>query len=43
MKPKSVRDFMSTNVTTVNPEMGIMDLAQMLQENTFQTTSGCGK
>ena len=31
-----VKDFMSTNVTTVNPEMGIVDLAQMLQETHFR-------
>ncbi len=31
-----VKDFMSTNVTTVNPEMGIVDLAQMLQEKHFR-------
>ena len=31
-----MKDFMSTNVTTVNPEMGIVDLAQMLQETHFR-------
>ena len=31
-----VKDFISTNVTTVNPEMGIVDLAQMLQETHFR-------
>ena len=31
-----VGEFISTNVTTVSPEMGIVDLAQMLQEKHFR-------
>jgi len=31
-----VRDFMTTELTTVNPEMGIVDLAQFFQEKHFR-------
>ena len=31
-----VRDFMSTELTTVGPEMGIVDLAQFFQEKHFR-------
>ena len=31
-----VGEFISTNVKTVSPEMGIVDLAQMLQEKHFR-------
>ena len=31
-----VRDFMTTELTTVNPEMGIVDLAQFFQKKHFR-------